>query len=89
MHNSQEVIKVLDDVLPSLAEKKITNHDKRYTLVVAIFDALRKAEISTKNCQSIVDRIIVDLSLFPNRYLIKLVDYFVDRIRRNDDDFMW
>ena len=61
--------------------------DKRQKLVLAIFNALKKAKVTSKHVDNIVSRIVVDFTVYDRTDLVKLVDYFLDRIRNNDDDF--
>lgn len=77
---------MLDDIL--LAFAKLDRHqDKRFKLVIAVFDALRTAKVTSKHVDNIVSRIVVDFPVYDRTHLAKLVDYFLDRIRNNDDDF--
>lgn len=86
--SSTEVMKILDDIFQAFSELGNRYQDKWQKLVKAIFDALKKAKITSKQVDNIVSRIVVDFPMFDRADLVKLVDYFLDRIRNNDDDFM-
>ena len=85
--NSSEVTKMLDDILPALSELK-RGQEKRLKLVKAVFDALKTAQINSKHNDDVVQRIVADFSNYDRSHLMKLVDYFIERIRNNDDEFM-
>lgn len=85
---SSEVGKMLDDVLQGFSDQE-RSQNKKMKLIRIVFDALKKASVSTKHVDGIVSRIVIDFSSLGRSNLTKLVDYFVDRIRHNDDDFMW
>ncbi|XP_001605378.1 Fanconi anemia group I protein [Nasonia vitripennis] len=86
--SSTEVMKMLDDIFQACSELGYGYHDKWQKLVKAIFDALKKTKVTSKHAENIVSRIVVDFPMFERAHLVKLVDYFLDRIRNNDDDFM-
>lgn len=84
---SSEVVKMLDEILQGFSDQE-RSQTKRMKLIRAIFDALKNAEVSSKHVDSIISRIVIDFPSYGRLSLLKLVDYFVDRIRHNDDDFM-
>ncbi|KAL7305316.1 hypothetical protein TKK_0002446 [Trichogramma kaykai] len=85
--NTSEVTKVLDDVLRAFG-KLYQFHDKRLKLIIAILDALKNIKAPTKHVDSIVSRIVIDFSQYERTHLVKLIDYCIERIRNNDDEFM-
>lgn len=85
--SSSEITQMLDHLLQGLSGSEKC-HNKRQKLIKTIFDGLCKAKVNTKHVDNIVNRIVVEFSSFDRIHLVKLVDYFVERIRKNDDDFM-
>lgn len=86
--SSSEVIKMLDDIFQAFSELGNRCHDKWQKLVRVVFDALKNAQVTSKHVDNIIGRIVVDFPMFERTDLVKLVDYFLDRIRNNDDEFM-
>jgi vacuolar-type H+-ATPase subunit D/Vma8 len=85
--NTSEVLIMLDNILQGFSELNKC-HDKRQQLIKTVFDATRQAKVSSKHVDDVVSRIAANFSMFNKTYLANLVDYFLDRIRNNDDDFM-
>ncbi|XP_011502172.1 PREDICTED: Fanconi anemia group I protein homolog [Ceratosolen solmsi marchali] len=85
--NTSEVLTMLDNILQGFSELD-RYHDKRQKLVKKIFDATCKANVNSKHVDAIVSKIAANFSMFDKAHLVNLVDYFIERIRNNDDSFM-
>ncbi|KAJ8664238.1 hypothetical protein QAD02_005900 [Eretmocerus hayati] len=85
--NTSEATKMLDDVLQGFSDVE-RSQDKKFKLMRAVFDALRKSKANGKHVDNIISRIVVEFPSLNRIQLVKLVDYSVERIRNNDDDFM-
>ncbi|XP_014217237.1 Fanconi anemia group I protein homolog [Copidosoma floridanum] len=87
--HTNEAPKMLDKLMLGFAEQSgRRSNDKRFKIVSRVFEALGKARVTIKQAETIVNRIVVDFPVYERMHLVKLVDYFVARIRNNDDDFM-
>lgn len=85
---SSSVVDMLDEIFQGFTEQE-RSQSKKMKLIRSVFDALKNAAVSSKHVDNIVSRIVIDFPSFGRVNLVKLVDYFLDRIRNNDDDFMW
>lgn len=86
--NTTEVVKMLHELLKAFQSTSEKFHDKRIKLVKSVFDALRNAKATNRHVEDVVNRIVMDFHSFSRIHLAKLVDYCIERIRNNDDDFM-
>ena len=85
--NAFELTKLLDNILPALTISK-DRQEKKLTIVKRIFDYLKKTLVSVKYRNDVLQRIIADFSSYDNAHLMNMVDYFIEGIRKNDDECM-
>lgn len=58
------------------------SHDKRFKVVMSVLKALETSDISTTNCQRIVQKLGVKLSKFKVEHLVEMCDFCLESIQK-------
>ncbi|XP_063989742.1 Fanconi anemia group I protein homolog [Diachasmimorpha longicaudata] len=77
---------ILDQLLSHFSTSEVSQ-SKHRKLVEAILKSLRTAKVSTSHVNALLNRIIQDLPKYSKLQLTKIVDYCLNSLRLNDDDF--
>ncbi|XP_011647262.1 Fanconi anemia group I protein [Pogonomyrmex barbatus] len=78
--------KILDGILQVCSESE-SLYAKRLKLVKSALKTLGQAKISISHANDIVNRIVIDFPEYPKLHLVQLVNFCLDSIRDNDDEF--
>ena len=85
--SSTDVVKLLNDIFTSLSVSEKFS-EKRQKIAKNIFIILKQSKLSSKHVENIVNRIIVDFPMYKKVNLVKFVDFFINSIRDNSDEYM-
>ncbi|KOC59133.1 Fanconi anemia group I protein like protein [Habropoda laboriosa] len=81
-----DAVKILDDLLQAFSDSDHVCQQKRRKLIESTINSLEKAKISTGQANAIVNRIISDLPRYSKEHLVKLVDFCLTNIHRDDHE---
>ncbi|KAK0173374.1 hypothetical protein PV328_006584 [Microctonus aethiopoides] len=83
-HN--HAVKILSDILKSFPATENAQANRR-KVVEAVLTAIKNADISNSDANALINRIVEDFPKYSKIQLVRLVDYCLNSIRVNDDNF--
>lgn len=83
-HN--HAVKILSDILKSFPTTENAQANRR-KVVEAVLTAIKNADISNSDANALINRIVEDFPKYSKIQLVRLVDYCLNSIRVNDDNF--